>query len=209
MDIISFNEAATANGRIDKFIKNPDSNSGIVTVPKVIEAGESVTVPAGRVAVLPNVQVDGILNVEAGGEIFIPAGATFVDLESQIAAKQSKNELAYNVDTSSYIPNTLSSGAIIERGSNTNGTYVKYADGTLFCNMSQNLTINSGTNTFTITIPVNCAEAPTVLANWSTAYLMVFTKLGLASSNTNINIAIEATGTATRRVNILVFGRWR
>lgn len=73
MEIISFNEAATANGRIEKFIENPDSNSGIVTVPKVIEAGESVTVPAGRVAVLPNVQVDGTLNVE--GEVFIPSGS--------------------------------------------------------------------------------------------------------------------------------------
>lgn len=75
MDIISLNEAATANGRIEKFIKDPDSNSGIVTVPKVIGAGESVTVPAGRVAVLPNVQVDGTLNIE--GEVFIPSGATF------------------------------------------------------------------------------------------------------------------------------------
>ena len=76
MDIISFNEAATANGRIEKFIKNPDSNSGIVTVPKVIGAGESVTIPAGRVAVLPNVQVVGEIVVETGGEIFIPAGTT-------------------------------------------------------------------------------------------------------------------------------------
>lgn len=75
MDIISFNEAATANGRIKKFIENPDSNSGIVTVPKVIGAGESVTIPAGRVAVLPNVQVDGEIVVEGGGEIFIPAGS--------------------------------------------------------------------------------------------------------------------------------------
>ena len=73
MDIISFNEAATANGRIESFIENPDSTSGIVTVPKTIASGETVTVPAGRVAVLPNVQVDGILNVE--GEVFIPAGA--------------------------------------------------------------------------------------------------------------------------------------
>lgn len=88
MDIISFSEAATANGRIEKFIKDPDSNSGIVTVPKVIEAGESVTVPAGRVAVLPNVQVDGTLNVE--GEVFIPSGATFGDLENKISTKLTK-----------------------------------------------------------------------------------------------------------------------
>ena len=165
MDIISFNEAATANGRIEKFIKDPDSNSGIVTVPKVIGAGESVTIPAGRVAVLPNVQVNGEIVVEGNGEIFIPAGATLskvVELEgnqtiagvktfssspivptpttgTQVAnknyvdTKQSKVEVAYNANSSSYVPNTLSSGAIIERGSNDNGEYVKFADGTLIC----------------------------------------------------------------------------
>ena len=85
MDIISFNEAATANGRIEKFIENPDSTSGIVTVPKVIASGETITIPAGRVAVLPNVQIDGVLNVE--GEVFIPSGATLGDLDAQLALK--------------------------------------------------------------------------------------------------------------------------
>lgn len=131
MDIISFNEAATANGRIEIINANPDSTSGIVTVPKTIASGETVTVPAGRVAVLPNVQVDGTLNVQ--GEVFIPSGATFGDLESQIDTKQSKSELAYDVNTNSYIANTLASGAIIERGSNANGKYTKFADGTLIC----------------------------------------------------------------------------
>ena len=89
MDIISFNEAATANGRIESFIENPDSTSGIVTVPKVITSGENITIPAGRIAVLPNVQVDGTLNID--GEVFIPSGATFGDLESQIAVKADTN----------------------------------------------------------------------------------------------------------------------
>ena len=82
MDIISFNEASTANSRIESFIENPDSTSGIVTVPKVIANGETVTIPAGRVAILPNVQVDGVLNVE--GEVFVPSGATFGDLDQRI-----------------------------------------------------------------------------------------------------------------------------
>lgn len=69
------NNPKGATELIKKFNANPDSNSGIVTVPKVIGAGESVTIPAGRVAVLPNVQVDGTLNVE--GEVFIPTGTTF------------------------------------------------------------------------------------------------------------------------------------
>lgn len=85
MDIISFNEASTANSRIESFIENPDSTSGIVTVPKTIASGETITIPAGRIAMLPNVQVDGVLNIE--GEVFVPSGATFGDLESQIALK--------------------------------------------------------------------------------------------------------------------------
>ena len=82
MDAVSYSLASKQAQRIEKFIENPDSSSGIVTVPKVIGAGENVTVPAGRVAVLPNVQVDGTLNVE--GEVFIPAGTTLskvVELE--------------------------------------------------------------------------------------------------------------------------------
>lgn len=84
MDAISYSYADKQAKRIKKFINNPDSDSGIVTVPKVIGAGESVTIPAGRVAVLPNVQIDGVLNIENGGEVFIPSGATFGDLDQRI-----------------------------------------------------------------------------------------------------------------------------
>ena len=77
MDIISFNESSTANSRIEKFIENPDSTSGIITTPKTIASGETVTIPSGRVAVLPNTIVEGNVVVEAGGEIFVPAGSTY------------------------------------------------------------------------------------------------------------------------------------
>lgn len=73
MDAVSYSLASKQAQRIEKFIENPDSTSGIVTVPKTIASGETVTIPTGRVALLPNVQVDGTLNVE--GEVFIPAGA--------------------------------------------------------------------------------------------------------------------------------------
>ena len=85
MDVISFSEAATANSRIEIINANPDSSSGIVTIPKTIASGEMITIPAGRVAILPNVQVDGVLNIE--GEVFIPSGATLGDLETQLALK--------------------------------------------------------------------------------------------------------------------------
>ena len=85
MDAVSYSLASKQAQRIEKFIENPDSASGIVTVPKVIASGETITIPAGRIAVLPNVQVDGVINIE--GEVFVPSGATFGDLESQIAVK--------------------------------------------------------------------------------------------------------------------------
>ena len=56
-----------------------------MTVPKVIASGETITIPAGRIAILPNVQIDGVLNVE--GEVFIPSGATLGDLDAQLALK--------------------------------------------------------------------------------------------------------------------------
>ena len=56
-----------------------------MTVPKVIASGETITIPAGRIAVLPNVQVDGVINIE--GEVFVPSGANF----SGVVEKQSIN----------------------------------------------------------------------------------------------------------------------
>ena len=75
MDAVSYSHSAKQAQRIEKFIENPDSTSGIVTVPSTIATGETITVPAGRTAVLPNVQVDGELVVD--GEVFIPSGSSF------------------------------------------------------------------------------------------------------------------------------------
>lgn len=84
MDIISFNEAATANSRIENFIKNPDSTSGVLTVPKTIAAGETITIPAGRVAILPDLQVDGDLVVD--GDLFIPTGSMTSQVVQKVAS---------------------------------------------------------------------------------------------------------------------------
>lgn len=84
MDIISFNEASTANGRIESFIENPDSTSGVVTVPKTIAAGETITIPTGRVAILPDLQVDGDLVID--GDLFIPTGSMTSQVVQKVAS---------------------------------------------------------------------------------------------------------------------------
>lgn len=75
MDIISYNEASTANGRIEKFNANPDSNSGILTQPKVIEAGETARIKSGRQAVLADMVVNGDLVIEANADVLMMASS--------------------------------------------------------------------------------------------------------------------------------------
>ena len=56
-----------------------------------------------------------------------------------------RTPLAYNDDTASYIDNTLVSGAIIEKGSNANGRYLKYAIDKLKVSFVK-LLVNDGAN---------------------------------------------------------------
>ena len=90
MDIISFNEAATANGRIEKFNSNPDSNSGIITQPKVIEAGETVTIKSGRQAILADTVVEGDLVIEADADVLMLA-STVTALEYIVLKSATKS----------------------------------------------------------------------------------------------------------------------
>ena len=84
MDPISYGVAAKQKQRIEKVIAEPDSTSGVITVPQVIAAGETITIPAGRMAVLPNIQIDGTLNVQ--GDVFIPSGATMSKVVEKVAS---------------------------------------------------------------------------------------------------------------------------
>ena len=90
MDIISLNEAATANGRIEKFNANPDSNSGILTQPRVIKAGETVTVKKGRQAILVDTVVNGDLVIEADADILMLASTT-IALDHIVLKSTTKN----------------------------------------------------------------------------------------------------------------------
>lgn len=80
MDAVVYAHSAKQAKRIKRFIENPDSNSGVLTQPKVIEAGETVTIKSGRQAILADTVVNGDLVIEAGGEVFVPAG-TVITLE--------------------------------------------------------------------------------------------------------------------------------
>ena len=166
MDAISYSLADKQAKRIKKVISDPDSTSGVVTVPKVIPAGETITIPAGRTAVLPNVQVDGTLTVD--GDLFVPSGATVGDLENQIALKApidnptftgimtasggtnivvvDANYIDINAIGANPTATLYSDGTIV--GSTDNGDYVKYPNGELKMHWNDNsaTAINANTN---------------------------------------------------------------
>ena len=75
MDAVSYSLASKQAQRIEKFIENPDSNSGVLTQPKVIEAGETVTIKSGRQAILADTVVDGDLVIEADADVLMLASS--------------------------------------------------------------------------------------------------------------------------------------
>ena len=75
MDAVSYSNSAKQAKRIKRFIENPDSNSGVLTQPKVIEAGETVTIKSGRQAVLADTIVEGDLVIEADADILMLASS--------------------------------------------------------------------------------------------------------------------------------------
>ena len=177
MDIISFNEAATANGRIEKFIENPDSTSGIVTVPKTIASGETITIPDGRVAVLPNVQVDGTLNVE--GEVFIPSGGsvstTAVDAT---VVKQNGNVVAND------------STVVHKTGNETKAGVLTLSDGLIL--QGQNVSPFSGFKNYIINCNFDIWQRGTSGVSLGQLYTADMWKVLASGANTNWSRASSA-----------------
>ena len=84
MDAVSYSNSAKQAKRIKRFIENPDSNSGVLTQPKVIEAGETVTIKSGRQAILADMVVKGDLVIEAGADVSMLASVVPKSLEDII-----------------------------------------------------------------------------------------------------------------------------
>jgi len=84
MDAVSYSHADKQKQRIEKVNANPDSTSGLVTMPSIIASGESITIPAGRTVVHPNLQVDGTLDIQ--GTLYVPAGGTISKVQGNFDA---------------------------------------------------------------------------------------------------------------------------
>jgi hypothetical protein len=145
----------------------------------------------------------------ASGAAGMAAGLT---IDGQVAFH--RGNLLGAVGQSAGVP----SGAVIERGSNANGEYVRFADGTQIC--TARLTINSTIsgallggyrNTGqTWLYPAAFATAPQVTGSpGNIASLSVVTNNAGLNAVSVFHMSVAAQGTAAERVAIMVaIGRW-
>lgn len=116
MDAVSYAHSAKQAQRIERFIEDPDSTSGVLTQPSVIQTGEVVTVPLGRTAILAGTQIDGDLVID--GDVFIPTG-TSIDFSNGI--KIDGNNIALSIPTAYHLlqGNLSVSNEVITNGFST------------------------------------------------------------------------------------------
>jgi hypothetical protein len=106
---------------------------------------------------------------------------------------------------------TVNGNAIIEQGSNANGRFVKYADGTMICTGQVDIVpVANVATSATFTYPATFSSVPTACA----------TTLGLASTvtrnaqisdfptTTSCQVNIIRTNTTATSNDVMVIGRW-
>lgn len=165
---------------------------------------------------LPATTASAIANVATGNITATDVQAAINELDD---IKTNKDEVAYDDDGADFIPNTLSSGAILEKGSNSNGEYTKFADGTMICRfVSASLSTTSTTMTTpikrsagqTFTYPVAFIGTPHVSPNC--VYVSAAYSWGAASSvnaSTVTIFIISSSASSTAYGGYIAIGRWK
>lgn len=117
----------------------------------------------------------------------------------------------------------ISSGGIVESGSNSNGSYIKFGDGTMVCyhNMTMDdwVSIPRGalysTSSKVWTFPVPFALTPTVTSQVNSMIPNTWTSLGTGGSNrfdTSVRVmgtVIDGSAQYIPSVSLIAIGRWK
>ena len=109
-------------------------------------------------------------------------------------------------------------GGVIERGSNANGEYVRFADGTQICtgaSPSQYISAN-GSNTSTWTFPATFAAVPICVAasgqdfslSLSRSYVLVDTSALRTTSSTRLNVRNDGSFATPISALCIAIGQW-
>ncbi|SPO56169.1 conserved protein of unknown function [Pseudomonas sp. JV551A1] len=238
----------SANARVGDALLGPDgnwyevTNIASATVLSILPAYKGATVAGGTYAITPvqgytktladkfndiantwgstlaglgAVSTENVLPVNKGGT----GGTNQADARTGLGLKKAAvADIAGNVSQSGGVP----TGAIIERGSNANGEYTKYADGTMECWMSIVVTdqaidtvyaggVYQGTRIWSF--PAAFSGVPVVTpgsfrwgsaANWAA---LAGTPSGSTVTLRGFDMASRAVGTAVQ-ISALAVGRW-
>ena len=99
MDAVSYSHADKQKQRIEKFIEQPDSTSGVVTVPDTIASGENIEIPTGRQIVVDHLDVQGTLDMQ-GTLATVSGGYLSQTTIKTQAIANTDCTVAMNIDTS-------------------------------------------------------------------------------------------------------------
>ncbi|SLN62012.1 DUF2793 domain-containing protein [Pseudooctadecabacter jejudonensis] len=109
----------------------------------------------------------------------------------------------------------LPTGGLIERGTNTNGDFVRFADGTQICwspNFAVNVTVPAGaifqSPPVTWTYPASFVAAPSMTQGGQNHATVYWTVVGTVSMSSGTASAMSFQSISSRTVKLMAFGRW-
>ena len=119
-----------------------------------------------------------------------------------------QNNILGTVSQSGGIP----TGAIIERGSNANGEFVKYADGTMICTGSATVNFNNTSTRQDYSFPAAFTDTPSGSFNITTsgtpALWETYNSIHVAGRSGSLRLGVYLAFNVTRGGRFCFIGRW-
>jgi hypothetical protein len=228
-----------ASSRVGDSFVGPDgatyevANVASATVISILPAYKGATVSGAAYAIMPVQGYDKMLsdafnslNNQFGPKLaalgttgnydILPVAKGGTGNTTGTATKLAAAAIVGTVSQSAGLP----TGSIIETGSNANGTYIKYADGTLICRVSATaspytITLSVNTNLFVsssiaFTFPVAFISFPSIdpFAVSATGYFVWPCIEGSANSSGFTMRLMSPINTATSFAGYIAIGRW-
>ena len=132
----------------------------------------------------------------------------------EIVDHYKKSNILGTVSESGGVP----TGAIIESGSNANGEFVKYADGTMICTMSDDREIDTNTDSVLnggrfllrddLSFPATFISIPTMSAQSSDSAAWVNPRLHTTTTFRYVTYTNEGSDRGSRTIRLTAIGRW-
>lgn len=195
---------AVFDGATGKLIKD-----GGVTVAELVPADNSIT--NAKLADVPTATIKGRVAAGSGDPTDLTASQVLTLLKS--AGAYARDNILGTVSQASGVP----TGAIVERGSNANGSYVRWADGTQICIQaySTSAVVNIASGVLYRTAPLAGSATPIAFIakpyyalEESQSSLLVGLSGGSATMFPSVLFLAGLSGTFATSGNFFAIGRW-